>query len=94
MARIQSRRKRNCPKRHSFPGNHRVRSCFRKQGAPNGEDFCPQTRRFSAAILGGLQGKATQYASKKTARAVCNDYENGFLAQPFRESTAALVCAT
>ena len=53
-----------------------------------------QARRFSAAILGGLQGKATQYASKKTARAVCNDYENGFLAQPFRESTAALVCVT
>jgi len=40
--------------------------------------FAPQTRRFSAAILGGLQGEATQYASKKTAQAVCNAYENGF----------------
>ena len=48
------------------------RSCFRKRGAPNGEDFCPQTRRFPAAILGGLQGEATPYASKKTAQAVCN----------------------
>ncbi|MFR3584720.1 MAG: hypothetical protein ACLTV3_00455 [Faecalibacterium prausnitzii] len=40
--------------------------------------FAPQTRQFSAAILGGLQGKSTQYASKKTAQAVCNAYENGF----------------
>ena len=42
------------------------------------EIFCPQARRFSAAILGGLQGKATQYAGKKAVRAVCNAYENGF----------------
>jgi hypothetical protein len=40
--------------------------------------FAPQTRQFSAAILGGLQGKSTQYAGKKTAQAVCNAYENGF----------------
>ena len=26
----------------------------------------------------GLQGKATQYASKKAVQAVCNAYENGF----------------
>jgi len=26
----------------------------------------------------GLQGKATPYAGKKTVRAVCNAYENGF----------------
>lgn len=48
------------------------RSCFRKRGAPNGEDFCPQTRRFPAAILGGSQGEATPSASKKTAQAVCS----------------------
>ena len=54
------------------------RSCFRERGSPNGEDFYPQTRRFSAAILGGLQGEATQYTDKKTAQAVCNAYENGF----------------
>ena len=52
---------------------------FRKRGAPNDENFCPQTRRFSAAILGGLQGKSTQYAGKKTVQTVCNAYENGFL---------------
>ena len=40
--------------------------------------FASQTRRFSAAILGGLQRKATQYASKKAARAVCNACENDF----------------
>jgi len=54
------------------------RSCFRERGSPNGEDFYPQTRRFPAAILGGLQGEATQYTDKKTAQAVCNAYENGF----------------
>ena len=43
-----------------------------------GEAFRRQTRRFSAAILGGLQGKSTQYAGKKAVRAVCNAYENGF----------------
>ena len=53
------------------------RSCFRERGSPNGEDFYPQTRRFPAAILGGLQGEATQYTDKKTAQAVCNAYENG-----------------
>ena len=41
--------------------------------------FAPQTRRFSAAILGGLQGKSTQYAGKKAVQTVCNAYENGFL---------------
>ncbi len=40
--------------------------------------FAPQARRFSAVILGGLQGKATQYAGKKTVQTVCNAYENGF----------------
>ena len=54
------------------------RSCFRERGSPNGEDFYPQTRRFPAVILGGLQGEATQYTDKKTAQAVCNAYENGF----------------
>ncbi len=54
------------------------RSCFRERGSPNGEDFYPQTRRFPAAILGGLQGEATQYTDKKTAQAVYNAYENGF----------------
>ena len=54
------------------------RSCFRERGSPNGEDFYPQTRRFPAAIIGGLQGEATQYTDKKTAQAVCNAYENGF----------------
>ena len=44
-----------------------------------GEEFCRQARRFPEAILGGLQGKATQYAGKKTAQTVCNAYENGFL---------------
>ena len=43
-----------------------------------GEDFCRQARRFPEAILGGLQGKATQYAGKKTAQTVCNGYENNF----------------
>ena len=43
-----------------------------------GEDFCRQARRFPEAILGGLQGKATQYAGKKAVRAVCNAYETGF----------------
>ena len=54
------------------------RSCFRERDSPNGEDFYPQTRRFPAAILGGLQGEATQYTDKKTAQAVYNAYENGF----------------
>ena len=47
--------------------------------------FAPQARRFSAAILGGLQGKATQYASKKAIQAGCNAYENGFwyMEKPF-----------
>ena len=40
--------------------------------------FAPQARRISAVILGGLQGKATQYAGKKTIQTVCNAYENGF----------------
>ena len=56
----------------------RQRSCFYKQGAPNDENFCPYTRRFLAAILGGLQGETTQYASKKAVRTVYNAYENGF----------------
>ena len=43
-----------------------------------GEDFCRQARRVPDAILGGLQGKATQYASKKAIQAGCNAYENGF----------------
>ena len=43
-----------------------------------GEDFCRQARRFPAAILSGLQGKATQYAGKKTAQTVRNGYENNF----------------
>ena len=43
-----------------------------------GEAFRRQTRRFSAAILGGLQGKTTQYASEKTAQMVRNGYENSF----------------
>jgi hypothetical protein len=58
--------------------SHHIRSCFCKQSASNDENFCSQTRRFSAAILSGLQGKATQYAGKKAVRAVCNAYENGF----------------
>jgi len=40
--------------------------------------FAPQARRFSAALLGGLQGKATQYAGKKAIQAGYNAYENGF----------------
>ena len=43
-----------------------------------GEDFCRQARRFPEAILGGLQGKATQYAGKKAIQAGYNAYENGF----------------
>ena len=43
-----------------------------------GEDFCRQVRRFPEAILGGLQGKVTQYAGKKTAQTVRNGYENNF----------------
>ena len=43
-----------------------------------GEDFCRQARRFPEAILCGLQGKATQYAGKKTAQTVRNSYENNF----------------
>ena len=43
-----------------------------------GEDFCRQATRFPEAILGGLQGKATQYAGKKTAQTVRNGYENNF----------------
>lgn len=43
-----------------------------------GKDFCRQARRFPEAILGGLQGKVTQYAGKKTAQTVRNGYENNF----------------
>ena len=58
------------------------RSCFCKQGAPNGEDFCPQTRRFSAAILTDCKGKQRGMRAKRPLRAVCNAYENGFLFFP------------
>ena len=34
-----------------------VGSCFYKQSALNGEIFCPQTRRFFAAILTDRKGK-------------------------------------
>ena len=43
-----------------------------------GEDFCRQARRFPEAILGGLQGKATQNAVKKAVQTVCNGYGNSF----------------
>ena len=43
-----------------------------------GEDFCRQARRFPDSLLGGLNGKATQYAGKKTAQTVRNGYENNF----------------
>ena len=43
-----------------------------------GEDFCPHSALLSLAILGGLQGKATQNAGKKTAQTVRNGYENNF----------------
>ena len=51
-----------------------------------GEAFRRQTRRFSAAILGGLQGETTQYASEKTAQMVRNGYENSFSIQLFQTS--------
>jgi hypothetical protein len=38
----------------------------------------PAGKALSLAILGGLQGKATQYAGKKTAQTVRNGYENNF----------------
>ena len=42
-----------------------LRGCFHKQSATNGEDFCRPTRRFSVAILTGLQGKATPYTAER-----------------------------
>ena len=57
--------------------------------------FAPQTRRFSAAILGGLQGKTTQYASEKTAQMVRIGYENSFSIPAFPDvGLVAHVCLT
>ncbi|WP_296038002.1 hypothetical protein, partial [uncultured Gemmiger sp.] len=42
-------------------------SCFYKQGAPNGRDFLPAGKALFRSNPDGLQGKATQYASKKAA---------------------------
>ena len=50
---------------HTFRVLMSFRSCFRKQGAPNGEDFCPQTRRFSAAILTDCKGKQRSMRAKR-----------------------------
>ena len=41
-------------------------------------DFLPADKAIFRSNPDGLQGKATQYAGKKTVRAVCNAYENGF----------------
>ena len=54
------------------------RSCFRKQGAPHDENFCSADKAIFRSNPDGLQGKATQYAGKKTVQTVCNAYENGF----------------
>ena len=43
-----------------------VGSCFYKQGALNGGIFCPQTRRFFAAILTDCKGKQRSMRAKKT----------------------------
>ena len=43
-----------------------------------GEDFAGRQGAFRKTILGGLQGKVTQYAGKKTAQTVRNGYENNF----------------
>ena len=45
-----------------------VGSCFYKQGALNGGIFCPQTRRFSAAILTDCKGKQRSMQTKMPAR--------------------------
>ena len=45
-----------------------VGSCFYKQGALNGGIFCPQTRRFSAAILTDCKGKQRRMRAKRPFR--------------------------
>ena len=42
-----------------------VGSCFYQQSALNGEIFCPQTRRFFAAILTDRKGKQRRMRAKK-----------------------------
>ena len=44
-----------------------ARPCLKIGNVPNSEGFFCQTRRFDAAILGGLQGKSTQYGGKRPA---------------------------
>ena len=53
------------------------RSCFRKQGAPHDENFCSADKAIFRSNPDGLQGKATQYVSKKTVQTVYNGYEDG-----------------
>ena len=45
-----------------------VGSCFYKQGALNGGIFCPQTRRFFAAILTDCKGKQRRMRAKRPFR--------------------------
>ncbi|MBS5308991.1 MAG: hypothetical protein KHY26_00420 [Faecalibacterium prausnitzii] len=47
-------------------------------GCAERREFLPADKAIFRSNPDGLQGKATQYASKKTVRAVCNAYENGF----------------
>ena len=55
-----------------------VGSCFYKQGALNGEIFLPADKAIFRSDPDGLQGKATQDASKKAVQAACNACENNF----------------
>ena len=66
MARIQSRPKKKLPEKALLSGAIIESEAAFASRVHQTARICPQARRFSAAILGGLQGKATQYASKKT----------------------------
>ena len=55
-----------------------VGSCFYKQSALNGEIFLPADKAIFRSNPDGLQGKATQDASKKAVQAACNACENDF----------------
>ena len=55
-----------------------IRSCFHSQSAPDKRDFLPAGKAIFRSNPDGLQGKATQYVSKKTVQTVYNGYEDGF----------------
>jgi hypothetical protein len=52
------------------------RSCFHGQSVPDGRRFLPADKAIFRSNPDGLQGKATQDASKKAVQAACNACKN------------------